>query len=356
MDRNDADSMWEPKVLDLGHVQGAFFQREGFSRPDWKIIGRTIKDTVPPESLGEAWSEAAMQWVLQVRTDLGGNHQVRRSKEFILLAELDSAAANQVLAFAEKTLESIYDVLKGAAWQWGYGKHVILLFADLDDYYQYVAFFWREGVHPASGGCLIRKDYVHIAMPYGNGRNIRQTLAHELAHNSVVHLPLPTWLNEGLAVLFERTAGGPQRTILDGDLRDRHLAFWNSDNIQKFWAGVSFGEPGDSNELSYSLAEIVVNLMMNRPEDFCSFLKLAQWGDGGQTAALDCLGIDLGQVMGTFLGEGNWRPRRKAMVECWKALGRPVPREAGTTGGIVRLWPGRFPASPASWCMRESRS
>lgn len=320
MEMNEAEPVWRPKVLDLSKLEGAFFHQEGFSRPNWKIISRAIKETIPPESFGDAWSEAATQWVMQVRADLGGKYQVRRSKEFILLSELDAAMGQSILGFAEQTLDSIYEVLKDAAWQWGYGKHVLLLFCDQDDYYQYVAFFSREGVHPASGGCLLRKGYVHIAMPYGNGRHVRPSLAHELAHNSVVHLPLPLWLNEGLAVRFQRAAGGAQQPMMDSELRDRHLAFWNRNNIQKFWAGVSFDEPGDSNELSYSLAEIMANLMMTHAGDFCAFLKQAQWGDGGQTAALDCLGMDLGQVMGTFLGEGDWRPYRKTMVECWRAV------------------------------------
>src|SRR4029077_14574787 len=57
------------------------------------------------------------------------------------------------------------------------------------------------------------------------------------------------------------TVANRQRLILDHDLRDRHLTFWNPETIQKFWSGVSFREPGESNQLSYSLAEIFVNLI-----------------------------------------------------------------------------------------------
>ena len=156
-------------------------------------------------------------------------------------------------------------------------------------------------------------------MPYHDERSIRRVLVHELVHNSVVHLRLPLWLNEGLAVVLDRAAAVWRQTILDHDLRDRHLAYWNAENIQKFWSGVSFGDPGDSNELSYSLAEIVVNLLVGQSKEFGAFLKQAHWDDAGQTAALDVLGADLGQTAGTFLGDGNWRPNRKAMVACWNA-------------------------------------
>jgi hypothetical protein len=40
--------------------------------------------------------------------------------------------------------------------------------------------------------------------------------------------------------------------------------------------------------------------------------------DAGQTAALEILGADLGEIAGTFLGEGNWRPQRKALIACWE--------------------------------------
>jgi hypothetical protein len=311
---------WHPRLISLDTIEGAFAFREGFSRPDWKIIAAAIQKAVPPENVPQAWTEAAIQWGRQVATDLGGEYGVRRSEEFILVSALEPAAADQLLIFAERTLEQLYALLNEAAWKSGFGPRVIFLFAEDDDYYQYVSYFYRDGVHSKSGGCLIHGGgYVHIAMPHLNGRNIRQALAHELMHNCVVHLRLPLWLNEGLAVVFDRTVSQGRQPILDGDLRDRHLAFWNEENIQKFWAGVSFGEPGDSNELSYSLAEILISLLLSEAKDFGAFVKEADWNDGGQTAALEFLGRDLGQTAATFFGEGEWRPKRKAMVECWNA-------------------------------------
>lgn len=311
-------SDWNPEVIDVNEIEGAFVLAEGFSRPNWNVIRNQIQQTIPREKLSEAWTEAATRWLLQVRADLGGEYKVRRSNEFILLSALEPAAAEALLLFAERTLERIYAALRDAAWQWAHGKHVVLLFAEEDHYYQYVSYYNADGIHPTSGGCLIHKDYVHIAMPYLDGRSVRQSLTHELLHNSVVHLRLPLWLNEGLAMVFDWTADQWRRQFLDEDLRDRHLTFWNAENIQKFWSGVSFGEAGDSNQLSYSLAEIIVHLLLEEGNEFVAFLKQADWNDAGQTAALDVMGIDLGQIMATFLGEGTWRPNRKAMVECWE--------------------------------------
>ncbi len=322
----DVDAAWRPETIEIAEIERAFVFTEGYSRPNWQLIRNTIDRTVPPGKLSEAWTEAAIRWVLQLRADLGGQYRLRRSEQFLFLSALDPATAEGLLVFAERTLDRITTALRDAAWRSKLGKHVVLLFTEEDDYYQYVSYFDAEGVHPTSGGCLLHKDYVHIAMPYLNGRSVRQSLTHELLHNSLVHLPLPLWLNEGLAMVFDWTADDCRRPFLDHDLRDRHLVFWNSDNIQKFWSGVSFAEPGDSNQLSYSLAEVIVHLLLSEPRDFLGFLKAADWRDAGQTAALEAMGTDLGQIMATFLGEGDWRPNRKALLECWKAAG---PKQSG---------------------------
>ena len=314
--------IWRPHLIDFEQLGDAFDFLEGFSRPNWKVIRTTIERNVSPEEMPEAWTEAARQWAQQVGADLGGGYAVTWSSKFILVSALKLDEAERLLAFAEATLERICATLKEAAWRAGYGPHVIFLFAEDDDYYQYISYFDRDGIHPTSSGCLLHKDYVHIAMPWFDGRHVRRILTHELVHNSVVHLPLPLWLNEGLAVVLDRTAAEGQVPIIDHDLRDRHMAFWNAETVQSFWSGRSFHEPGDSNELSYSLASIIVTLLIQNADDFVPFVIAASWVDAGQTAALDHLGKDLGEIAGTFLGEGNWRPNRKAMVQHWAAAGR----------------------------------
>ena len=106
------------------------------------------------------------------------------------------------------------------------------------------------------------------------------------------------------------------------ELAGRHHAFWNEENIQSFWAGTSFEENQESQELSYSLAEVLVHLPGENREAFLEFVSRAQFDDAGLTAALDCRGVCLGERAGTFLGEGNWRPVRKAKVDRWNAAKR----------------------------------
>jgi hypothetical protein len=308
----------QPNGIDLAQVEGAFSYEAGFSRPNWRLIDQAVQQRAKgPDELDAEFAEAARQWLNQLRADLGGDYRVKESPEFLLLSALSEEASCKLLTFAEQTLEQIRAQLRDNAWNCGYGKGVILLFAEEDDYYQYVSWFYRDGTHPANGGCLVNDGYSHIAAPY-EPLSIQETLAHELMHNCLVHLPLPVWLNEGLAVRCQRSVSNERLPVLDAELKLRHLEFWNEQNIQEFWAGISWQKPGDAFELSYSLAEIMVILLSERAGDWAAFVKAASADDAGQTSALACLGVDLGDAMSTFLGEGNWRPRRKAMATLWE--------------------------------------
>ena len=74
--------------------------------------------------------------------------------------------------------------------------------------------------------------------------------------------------------------------VLNADLAEEHHDYWNEQNIQNFWAGTSFYGPGEVNKLSYSLGEILVELIDEHWGDFLDFVKNADWRDGGQDAAL----------------------------------------------------------------------
>jgi hypothetical protein len=121
-------------------------------------------------------------------------------------------------------------------------------------------------------------------------------------------------LNEGLAKVFDRQVAR-RPFLVDRELADRHRTHWNEINIQAFWAGKSYYVPGEESELSYSLGEILVNLLSTKWEAVPEFVKSADWRDAGQDAAVNILNQDLGEVLGGFLGPGNWRPQRKAIAE-----------------------------------------
>jgi hypothetical protein len=91
----EIESGWCPTLLDLSKLEAAFFFDEGFSRPDWKVIGQAIQQTALPEDLDVAWFDAVLQWLSRVKGDLGGDYRLWSSKEFLLLSALDHAFASQ---------------------------------------------------------------------------------------------------------------------------------------------------------------------------------------------------------------------------------------------------------------------
>ncbi len=252
------------------------------------------------------------QWVEELAANLGGESKVYESVSFLCVSDISEDATQAVLRHAEASVALIRLNLGQAAWSGFHGKHVLLVFGDHDDYVAYVSYFYPDGHFAASGGMFLGGGYAHIALPYVNAWSAGSTIIHELTHNLVCHLRLPRWLNEGLAVYMEQLMSR-QPFLLDRDIVDRHREFWNEKNIQTFWAGNSFYVPGDSNELSYSLAHILVRLIAEKPEPFMLFVQNANWRDAGQEAAMAILGRDINAIAAIFLGPGDWRPQRVAI-------------------------------------------
>lgn len=321
-----------PKFIDLEELEGAFVLQEGFSRPDWQRIWAAIDGRVAPADVENACQEVASQWVGRLQAELGGEYETTSSPHYILLSELKPEPARELGMFAEHVREQVRRQLGKAAERETYGPGVILLFSEQDDYDQYLSYFHGEGLHPSSSGCLLGGGYLHLAVWRMADYSIRATVAHELAHSWLAHLPVPLWLDEGYATNVERFFPRPRKPLLDSELREEHLAFWTEERVQGFWAGTSFQIPGDSNRLSYSLAEILVKLIARDGPEFIDFIGRAHFDDGGQTAALDCLGTSLGEVVGSFLGEGDWRPYRHRIVECWRSAGHFRDERSGEEG------------------------
>ena len=98
--------------------------------------------------------------------------------------------------------------------------------------------------------------------------------------------------------------------------------------IQEFWSGVSFYGSDERNELSYSLALILVELLGANWDPFLDFILRADYRDGGQNASLEALDRCLGETMAEFLGPGNWRPQRKIIAAHQRRAQRADPTGA----------------------------
>ncbi len=89
---------------------------------------------------------------------------------------------------------------------------------------------------------------------------------------------------------------------LDHELAERHWAFWNARRLKFFWNGESFSEQGDSNELSYSLSRIMIDLISDNKRKFRKFVLKADERDNGEAAAKKFLGKGLEEIVSSFLG------------------------------------------------------
>jgi hypothetical protein len=328
---------FEPRHLDLQKVTGAFDFDSGFHRPQWDVIGSAIETTVEPDNRGAAWDEAAAQWLQQLALDLGGAYQLRWSESFFLVSAAADVLVSNLLRFAERSRQIIERNLGEVAWRASV-REAILVFDEPNDYYTYIAHFYETDKMPRTGGVCIKTGYPQIALVFHKEADACHTIAHELTHGSLHGLPLPLWLEEGVCETLRRMIGGPQVAssegnaaaywsgvsgwtppVMWGELSERHHAFWTERNIQEFWAGTSFGFEQEAQELSYSLAEVLVHLLSGDHDAFLAFLSRAHYDDAGQTAAIECLDRNLGDVVSEFLGPGNWRPYRKAIVDIWAA-------------------------------------
>jgi hypothetical protein len=287
---------------------------EGFCRPRWDRIAERIEQEVPEGDWQAAWEAVARDWVQRLRDDLGHDYRVYETPNFLILTEAGERVVNDACRSFEEALAGIMERLSGVASDEGFGKHVVLMFREVADYYRYITHFYPDGDHPMSGGvCLSGHGYIHFAFPTPDYSSYGTVLVHELTHALLVQLPIPSWLNEALAMRMEQVICRTETFELDRDEFERHLRHWNVSTMQQFWTGESWGIPGDSFELSYSLAQVLwrkieVNLGLPR-EAVLGFVADADFRDGGAAACRQHLGLSLGELIGDFLGDGEWEPK-----------------------------------------------
>jgi hypothetical protein len=292
--------------IELARIDGALVEEEHFPRPQWKVIHAWVKQHVAEADLPIAWQEVSSGWVAALKRHLNGDYAVYHSPNFVLLTSRSRDAARSILRICEVAVQLLVNWLGPIAEKRGHGKHVILDFDSIENYYDYVSYFYREdsGVR-ASGGVFLRGGYHHIAMP--PSKSMQDTLIHELTHNRLAHLPLPPWLNEGIAITMERKIGGKKHGQIDREQFRKHHDYWTKETIPKFWSGESFDDDdGEVVGLSYGLADIFTDLLVQEFPNFMEFVAEANHQDAGQSAAVKCFDITLNDLASTFLGPGEW--------------------------------------------------
>lgn len=286
----------------------------GFPHPNWNAIEGWMRVHVCDEQLEDAFQQVVRHWMNRVRERLGGGYKVSESENFVLLNESDAAKGSNLHSFLERTRAHIYRVVGDVREPESWGKHVVIRLSKEDDYYAYISHDRPDGEYAESSGIFLNRGYGHIVLPKSWSESEEaKVLVHELTHDLLVHLPHPKWLSEALAMAFETEVGG-QSVLVTREIARRHREYWNEKTIQDFWSGVSYSDV-EGQELSYDLASILLNLIHTElrpsPEDFRKFVLRADWTDAGAVAVREHLDEELENLVATFLGPGDWKPKRK---------------------------------------------
>ncbi|MEI2429322.1 hypothetical protein RDV84_22450 [Lysobacter yananisis] len=282
--------------------------------PDWERIAVAER---PDWSIAESdafWTAAAEHWLRALAESLGSGYRVQSSERFLLLTAMPPAQAQAYLKFCETARRRIVRNLGPLAQPVGGGKHVCLVFIEDDAYYDYIAHYYPEGGEYAmSAGVFLNAGYGHFALCESHADAMQPTIAHELTHALLAHLPIPTWLNEGMAVntehsLFPHLAHPSAQLYTPDEIERKHIKFWTAERIQEFWSGAAFHRTDDGSLLSYDLAKKMVALAAHDHAAFVPFVLAAHRDDGGAKAA-ERLEYPVENLVEAVLGEGDWEPQ-----------------------------------------------
>jgi hypothetical protein len=311
--RREAAPAWVS--LDSGeelHLADHLKLEHGFPIADWTKVQAWV-DALPEPRRAKAWAACERAWLLHFRDALGADFHLQESEDAAVLSSLRPQVAQVTLDFIGRTARRIGAVLDGIATFAPWGKDILIAFDNDESYYRYVAYYYPDrGEFASSGGMCIDTGCTHYVTVKTELRQVEATIVHEMTHGSVAHLPIPLWLNEGLAVNTEqRLAGAGQPRHTPEQMHDKHRRFWSVVSIQEFWSGHSFQAPGDANTLSYDLARIIVEQLARDWPAFTRFVLGAKQEDAGAAAAHEHLGLDLGELVTTLLERDtrkSWSP------------------------------------------------
>ncbi len=301
-------------------VTSALERRDGIpvlARAAWEHAFSDLADDVDTALVAERLTAAARSWLVALNEEgFGKRLQSGESRRFILLGDVSSQHGKLILAFAEKTLASYERDLDGIMAFGPASKMPILVFSSHDDYYRYVSAYFPDGHFGLSSGMFLSSGMGHFVLPAEEMAMLEPVIAHELLHAVVKHLPLPAWVNEGLASNAEFRYGNRfQDSRHANDQLPHHRRYWDSEKLQRFWAGFSFFNADEGQELSYDLARRLVLGLSPDWQTMREFIVSADLSDAGQSAAEQILGYSLATAAEAITGVQGATPTPKLWVD-----------------------------------------
>jgi hypothetical protein len=303
-------------------VLPALRMSEGLPTLDWQAVGEWLLAVPDPAEQARAFAAAERAWLAHLRDALGPNYRLTQRGNALLLSSEPARATLDFMTRAAQRIARVLDGLTQPDDEWG--QDILIVLDDEDTYYRYVARYYAEdGTYATSGGMFINDGCGHFVTCKDDLYAIEPTIVHEMTHASLAHLPLPLWLNEGLAVNTEhRLAPRPGERGVGSVMQQRHQQhrnYWDAARMQQFWSGALFGDTGDGRMLSYNLAALLVGQFARDWNRFRAFVLAADAADAGQAAALAHLGLGLGEAVGALLEcpdmAAAWQPN----AEQWSA-------------------------------------
>ncbi len=282
------------------------------SKPNWPAIEEYIERHSMAEQKRPTWNEVARAWMASLTHKLPHEYTQTESANFILISAEPARYNVSLCTFLERARRRLLSTA-GAIFQDNVtGKYVIIVFADIDSYYDYVSQFGsEEGTFGLSSGMYINYGYGHFVFQQDQLETAEVIAAHELTHALLEHLPIPHWLNEGLAVNMEALITGHANNRLTSSSIGSHTEFWQHNVIQQFWNGDAFFRSDEGQNLSYQLAQLLVSNLSKDYDLFVEFVNRAHHKDAGDSALQNTYGISLNELTASFLGDGSWAPQAK---------------------------------------------
>lgn len=280
--------------------------RDGYPRFDREAIGAWIADQFPPERRDAAVGAAVRAWLDALAEALDNGYNLYDTGDFLFLTQQNRKDAVELLktmAALVKKIDGHFAGLRSLPAEW---PLVVVEFEGADKFWHYASHYFPPGSYAAAGAMMIPDDYPLVVMPPHHEEAAPPVLAHELSHLLRALSNLPLWVEEALAIRSEAFTASH---LTLGDMHERGSAWrWSEDDIQLFWAGKAFFAPGEMQPASYRLAKSLLDSVTVSWEDFVAFCGAAKHEDAGLAAAREHLGVDLGELAGELLGEGDWTP------------------------------------------------
>jgi hypothetical protein len=283
-----------------------------FAFPDWETVAAHV-DLIAPANSRETWNQLAREWMDLVCSEFTAPMQHAESTHFLLYLPKSNRHAANCLHQLEDYRVRIRQLLGPLALEKWESKCVVLIPPSSDDFVRYLIDYTEGDETPMPGGVYLNRGYGHFVFPDGELTYHTPIIAHELCHALLKSHDMPAWVNEGVTETIEHQITGQKPYFLDQEIIERHRAYWTLPRLHSFWRGESFSFADEGFELSYHLSRFLINALTQQGRaPFLQFVATASASDAGFSAAHDCLGIKLEEVVWDLLDLHNTRETENA--------------------------------------------